>query len=64
LLGLELAAGAELDPRVVAAAGEIFNAELPFARDNAFQPVLHRLPLPRALRRVGLPHALGNLDHA
>jgi hypothetical protein len=64
LLDLELAAGAELDPRVVAAAGEIFNAELPFARDNAFQPVLHRLPLPRALRRTGLPHALGNLDHA
>jgi hypothetical protein len=62
LLGLELAAGSELDPRVVAAAGEIVNAELPFARDNAFQPVLHRLPLPRALRRVGLPYALGNLE--
>jgi hypothetical protein len=63
LLGLQLAAGSELDPRVVAAAGEIVDAELPFARDNAFQPVLHRLPLPRALRRAGLPWALGNLDH-
>jgi hypothetical protein len=63
LLGLELAAGSELDPHVVAAAGEIVNAELPFARDNAFQPVLHRLPLPRALRREGLPQALSNLEH-
>jgi hypothetical protein len=62
LLGLELAAGAELDPRVVAAAGEIVNAELPFARDNAFQPVLHRLPLPRVLRREGLPQALANFE--
>lgn len=61
LLGLELAAGSELDPHVVAAAGEIVNAELPFARDNAFQPVLHQLPLPRALRRKGLPQALANL---
>ena len=64
LLGLELAAGSELDPRVVAAAAEIVYAELPFARDQAFQPVLHRLPLPRTLRRVGLPQALGHLDHA
>jgi hypothetical protein len=63
LLGLELAAGSELDPRVVAAAGEIVNAELPFARDNAFQPVLHRLPLPRALRREGLPQALSGFEH-
>jgi hypothetical protein len=62
LLGLELAAGSELDPYVVAAAGEIVNAELPFARDNAFQPILHRLPLPRVLRREGLPQALSNLE--
>ena len=64
LLGLELAAGSELDPRIVAAAGEIVNAELPFARDHAFQPVLHRLPLPRALRREGLPHALAGFEQA
>jgi hypothetical protein len=63
LLGLELAAGSVLDPRVVAAAGEIVTAELPFARDSAFQPVLHRLPLPRALRREGLPLALASLEH-
>jgi hypothetical protein len=63
LLGLELAAGSELDPRIVAAAGEIVNAELPFARDQAFQPVLHRLPLPRVLRREGLPHALAGVEH-
>lgn len=62
LLALELAAGAELDPHVVAAAGEIVNAELPFARDSAFRPVLHTLPLPRALRRDGLPHALAGLN--
>jgi len=64
LLGLELAAGSELDPRVVAAAGEIVNAEMAFARDNAFQPVLHRLPLPRVLRREGLPQALAGLEHS
>lgn len=64
LLGLELAAGSELDPHVVAAAGEIVNAELPFARDNAFQPVLHRLPLPRVLRRGGLPQALATIEQA
>ncbi|HWF35439.1 MAG TPA: HD domain-containing phosphohydrolase [Solirubrobacteraceae bacterium] len=64
LLGLEMAAGSELDPNVVAAAGEIVNAELPFARDNAFQPVLHTLPLPRALRREGLPQALATIEHA
>ncbi|HWF73391.1 MAG TPA: HD domain-containing phosphohydrolase [Solirubrobacteraceae bacterium] len=64
LLGLELAAGSELDPHVVAAAGEIVNAELPFARDNAFQPVLHRLPLPRVLRREGLPQALAGIEQA
>jgi hypothetical protein len=63
LLGLELAAGTQLDPIVVVAAGEIVNAELPFARDNAFQPVLHRLPLPRALRREGLPQALSTFEH-
>lgn len=62
LLGLELAAGSELDPHVVAAAGGIVNAELPFARDNAFQPVLHRLPLPRSLRRTGLPQALATFE--
>jgi hypothetical protein len=64
LLGLELAAGSELDPHVVAGAGEIVNAELPFARDNAFQPVLHRLPLPRVLRREGLPQALATIEQA
>jgi hypothetical protein len=63
LLGLEMAAGSELDPHVVAAAGEIVNAELPFARDHAFQPVLHRLPLPRVVRRAGLPQALAGLEH-
>jgi hypothetical protein len=63
LLGLELAAGSTLDPHVVAAAGEIVNVELLFAREEAFQPVLHKLPLPRALRRTGLPQALANLEH-
>jgi hypothetical protein len=58
-----MAAGSELDPHVVAAAGEIVNAELPFARDHAFQPVLHRLPLPRVVRRAGLPQALAGLEH-
>jgi hypothetical protein len=64
LLGLELVAGSELDPHVVAAAGEIVNSELPFARDNAFQPVLHRLPLPRVLRREGLPQALATIEQS
>jgi hypothetical protein len=59
LLALELVSSTGLDPRVVIAAGEIVNAELPWASDAAFQPVLHRLPLPRLVRRNAIPHALG-----
>jgi HD domain len=64
LLALELAAGSELDPTVVAAAGEVVHTELPWATESAFQPVLHRLPLPRAVRRETLPHALAGAGHA
>jgi len=64
LLALELAAGSELDPTVVAAAGEVVHTELPWATEQAFQPVLHRLPLPRSVRRETLPHALAGAGHA
>ena len=64
LLALELAAGTELDPVVVAAAGEVVHTELPWATEDAFQPMLHRLPLPRVVRREGLPHALAGSGHA
>jgi hypothetical protein len=64
LLALELAAGSELDPTVVAAAGEVVHTELPWATEHAFQPVLHRLPLPRAVRRETLPHALAGAGQA
>lgn len=64
LLALELAAATRLDPRVVAAAGEVVHSELPWASDGAFQPVLHRLPLPRFVRRAGLPRVLVGYGHA
>jgi hypothetical protein len=63
LLALELTAARRLDPRVVAAAGEVVHAELPWASDGAFQPVLHRLPLPRRVRRAALPHVLVGYGH-
>jgi hypothetical protein len=64
LLALELDAATRLDPRVVAAAGEVVHSELPWATDRAFQPVLHRLPLPRPVRRAGLPRVLLGYVHA
>lgn len=64
LLALELDAATRLDPRVVAAAGEVVHSELPWAADRAFQPVLHRLPLPRFVRRAGLPRLLLGYGHA
>lgn len=64
LLALELAAGTELDPTVVAAAGEVVHTELPWATEDAFQPMLHRVPLPRVVRREGLPRALAGSGHA
>jgi HD-GYP domain-containing protein (c-di-GMP phosphodiesterase class II) len=64
LLALELAAATRLDPRVVAAAGEVVNAELAWASEGAFQPVLHRLPLPRLVRRAALPRVLVGYRHA
>lgn len=63
LLALELTAATRLDPRIVAAAGEVVHAELPWASDGAFQPVLHRLPLPRRVRRAALPHVLVGYGH-
>lgn len=50
LLGLQLHAGAELDPGVLAAAGRLIATEQPFARQPAAAPILHRLPAPLAAR--------------
>ncbi len=54
--------GARPDGR--GAAGEVVHTELPWLTEHAFQPVLHRLPLPRAVRRETLAHALAGTAQA
>jgi hypothetical protein len=58
ILDLAARAGTEFDPEVVDAAAVIVASEGAFTRTADFEPKLHRLPLPAALRRRGLP-ALG-----
>jgi hypothetical protein len=55
MLDLAARAGRELDPRAVEAAARVVAEEGSFVREPDFQPRLHRLPLPRPVRRVGLP---------
>ncbi len=52
LLDLQLHAGADLDPGVVAAAGRLIATEQQFARQPGAAPILHRLPAPLAARPV------------
>jgi HD domain-containing protein len=59
LLGLTTAAGTRFDPAVVRAATTVIAAEAPYARRPAFLPRLHRVPVPRTLRRGALPRLLG-----
>jgi hypothetical protein len=61
MLDLSLRAGEELDPTIVAAADRVVAEEQAFVRAPEFQPRLHRLPLPRAVRRAKLPTVLAHL---
>ena len=54
-------AGAELDPAVVKAAEQVVAEEEAFVCSPRFQPRLHRLPLPRPVRRAKLPTVLAHL---
>ena len=58
ILGLTSRAGTEFDPRVVDAAATVVTEEQAFVRDPSFQPRLHRLPLPRAVRHSRIPAAV------
>jgi hypothetical protein len=55
ILDLAARAGTEFDPAVVDAAAEIVASEGAITRAADFEPKLHRLPLPAAVRRRGLP---------
>jgi hypothetical protein len=61
MLDLSLRAGKELDPAIVKAADQVVAEEQAFVRAPGFQPRLHRLPLPRAVRRAKLPAVLAYL---
>ncbi len=61
MLDLSLRAGEELDPAIVKAADQVVAEEQAFIRAPGFQPRLHRLPLPRTVRRAKLPTVLAYL---
>jgi len=61
MLDLSLRAGEELDPAIVEAACQVVAEERAFVRAPEFQPRLHRLPLPRTVRRAKLPAVLAHL---
>jgi hypothetical protein len=61
MLDLSLRAGEELDPAIVEAADQVVAEEQAFVRAPGFQPRLHRMPLPRAVRRAKLPTVLAYL---
>lgn len=60
-LALAAQSGRSLDPAVVDAALRAVADEESFARDPGFQPRLHRLRVPRAMRRRVLPELLPRL---
>ena len=62
MLDLSLRAGEELDPAIVEAANRVVAEEQAFVRAPEFQPRLHSLPLPRAVRRAKLPTVLAHLS--
>ena len=62
MLDLSLRAGEELDPAIVDAADRVVAEEQAFVRAPEFQPRLHRLPLPRTVRRAKLPTVLAHLS--
>jgi hypothetical protein len=61
MLDLSLRAGEELDPAIVEAACQVVAEERAFVRPTELQPRLHRLPLPRTVRRATLPAVLAHL---
>jgi HD-GYP domain-containing protein (c-di-GMP phosphodiesterase class II) len=61
ILGLNARAGTEFDPMVVHAAAQVVAEEQAFVRDPNFAPRLHRLPVPRPVRRTRLPAVLAEL---
>lgn len=61
MLALAAQSGRAFDPAVVDAAARVVGDEEGFARDPGFQPKLHRLPVPRSVRRGALPTMLPRL---
>jgi hypothetical protein len=61
MLALAAQSGVAFDPAVVEAAARVVGDEEGFARDPGFQPKLHRLPVPRSVRRRALPALLPRL---
>ena len=61
MLSLSTQADREFDPLVVDAAIRVVADEAGFAREPSFQPKLHRMPLPRTVRRGALPTVLPRL---
>lgn len=61
MLALGACAGTSFDPAIVEAAARVVADEEGFAREASFEPTLHRLPLPRSLRRSALPPLLSRL---
>jgi hypothetical protein len=64
ILALAAQSGRAFDPVVVDAATRVVGDEEGFAREPGFQPKLHRLPIPRSLRRGALPAMLPRLIDA
>lgn len=60
LLDLAARAGSELDPDLIDAAGRAVARERVMPGPETFEPRLHRLPLPRTVRRA-LPHVAARL---
>ena len=64
MLALSAQADTEFDPTIVDAALHVVADEAGFSRDPDFQPKLHRMPLPRTLRRGALPTMMPRLVDA
>jgi hypothetical protein len=61
MLALGARSGTEFDPAVVTAAQQVVAEEAAFVRAPGFEPRLHRVPLPRAVRRAKLPAILSHI---
>jgi HD domain len=64
MLALAAESGTRFDPAVVHAAAAAVEAEAGYSDEPCFEPRLHTLPLPRALRRRALPALLTAAVHA